>query len=135
MQTISGSYFRSSSQPPIKAIVTFRALGLVSLLAALAVGGYLFMAQAKTVGPTSEAGEQATQQAAAHVGAANFQAAAPLLQAHHAQNGTYAGAVVPPNLGVSLVRADATSYCLQAGTPPSQQHVVGPAGPPAPGPC
>ena len=74
------------------------------------------MAQAKTVGPTSEAGQRATEQAAAQVSAANFQAAAPVLAAHQAQNGTYAGAVLPPSFGVALVRADASSYCLQAGT-------------------
>ena len=112
-----------------------RSLSLVSLLVALAIGGYVFTTQMRTTGPTSEAGQRATEQAAAQASAANFQAAAPVLQAHHAQNATYAGAVVPPNLGVMLARADATSYCLQAGTGGAVQHVVGPAGAPAPGPC
>ena len=115
--------------------MTIRSLSLISLLIALAVGGYLFMTQMRTTGPTSEAGARATEQAAAQAGAANFHAAAPVLQAHHAQTGTYAGAVVPPNLGVTLVRADATSYCLEAGTGAAVQHVVGPAGTPAAGAC
>jgi hypothetical protein len=115
--------------------MTIRSLSLVSLLVALAIGGYLFTAQMRTAGPTSEAGRQATEQAAAQVAAANFQAAAPILQAHHAQNGTYAGAVVPPNLGVILGRADAASYCLQAGTGATAQHLIGPGGSPQPGAC
>jgi len=115
--------------------MTLRSLGLISLLIALAIAGYLFMAQAKTVGPTSEAGQRATEQAAAQVSAANFQAAAPVLAAHQAQNGTYAGAVLPPSFGVALVRADASSYCLQAGTGGAVLHVVGPGGTPVPGPC
>jgi hypothetical protein len=115
--------------------VTLRSLGLVSLLAALAIGGWLFFAQAREAGPTSELGERAQAQAGAHVVAANFQSAAPILQAHHAETGTYAGAVVPPNLGITLVRADGASYCLQAGTGGAVQHVVGPGGSPAPGLC
>ena len=115
--------------------MTVRSLSLVSLLIALAIGGYLFTTQTRTAGPTSEAGQRATEQAAAQASAANFQAAAPVLQAHHAQNATYAGAVLPPNLGVMLVRADATSYCLQTGTGGDAQHLVGPAGAAAPGPC
>jgi hypothetical protein len=118
-----------------KGRVTIRSLSLVSLLVALAIGGYLFTTQMQTAGPTSDAGQRATEQAAAQAAAANFQAAAPILQAHHAQNGTYAGATVPPNLGVVLVRADAASYCLEAGTGESLQHVVGPGGAPAAGTC
>jgi len=115
--------------------MTLRGLGIVSLLLALAIGGYLFMAQAKTVGPTSEAGQRATSEASAQVSAANFQAAAPVLAAHQAENGTYAGAVLPPSFGVALMRADATSYCLQAGTGGAVQHMIGPGGSPAPGTC
>jgi hypothetical protein len=115
--------------------MAIRSLSLVSLLVALAIGGYLLTAQMRSAGPTSEAGQRATEQASAQVAAANFQAAAPILQAHHAQAGTYAGAVVPPNLGVVLARADATSYCLQARTGATVQHVVGPGGSPLPGAC
>jgi len=115
--------------------VTIRGLGIVSMLVALAIGGYLFTAQMRSAGPTSEAGRAATGQAAAQASAANFHAAAPVLQAHHAQNGTYAGAIVPPSLGVTLVRADVASYCLQAGTGSTTQRLIGPAGSPAPGSC
>jgi hypothetical protein len=115
--------------------MTVRSLGLVSLLAALAVGGWLFFAQAREAGPTSDVAERAQADANANVAATNFQSAVPLLQAHHAQAGTYTGAVLPPNLGVTLVRADTTSYCLQAGAGAAVQHVVGPGGSPASGPC
>ena len=115
--------------------MTLKTFGLVSVLASLALVGYLFVAQSKEAGPTSQAARQAQASAAAGAAAASFQAAAPVLQAHFAQAGTYAGAVVPPSHGVTLVRADGTSYCLQAGTEETARHVVGPAGPPAPGPC
>jgi hypothetical protein len=115
--------------------MTLRGLSFVSLLAALAIGGYLFYAQTKTVGPTSEAAERAEQQAGAEVATANFQAAAPVLQAHYAEHATYAGAPLTPNYGVTLVRGDATSYCLQTNTGDAVQHLVGPAGAPTPGPC
>jgi hypothetical protein len=115
--------------------VTVRALGIVSLLVALAIGGWIFFAQARSTGPTSDLGKRAEHQAKAQAGAANFRLAVPVLQAHYAENGTYAGAGLPPNYGVTLVRADASSYCLQAGTGTSVQHVVGPGGSAAAGPC
>ena len=115
--------------------MTLKTFGLVSVLASLAIVGYLFVVQSNEVGPTSEAAQQAQADAAAGAAGASFQAAAPVLQAHFAQAGTYAGATLPPSYGVALVRADGTSYCLQAGTGETARHVVGPAGSPAPGPC
>jgi hypothetical protein len=38
---------------------------------------------------------------------------------------------LPPAYGIAVVRADAASYCLQRGA----EHVDGPNGTPAPGPC
>jgi hypothetical protein len=112
-----------------------KTLGLLSLLAALAIVGYLITVQARTTGPTSAAGQQAQAEAAAQASAASFQAAAPVLQAWHAERGTYAGAKLPPALGVALVRADDSSYCLQAGSGTAAQHLVGPGGTPPPGSC
>jgi hypothetical protein len=116
-------------------IVTLKGLGLVSLLIALAIGGYLYAQQAKTVGPTSQVATQAEAQAIAGVAATNFQAAAPVLQDWLAEHGTYAGAALPPGYGVTVARADAVSYCLQAGTSVAVSHQVGPTGPVLPGPC
>lgn len=112
-----------------------KTFGLVSLLAALAVAGWLFMAQAKEVGPTSERGQQAQADAAAGVAGTNFRAAAMQLEAYRAQAGSYAGATLPPTFGVVLARADASSYCLQAGSGAAVQHHAGPGGSSAPGPC
>jgi hypothetical protein len=108
-----------------------RSLGLVFLLVSLAVGGYLFAQQSKSDGPASTVALQAETQAAAAASATNFDAALPELQAWFADHGTYAGVSLPPAFGVTVVRADATSYCLQAG----DAHETGPGGSPAPGPC
>jgi hypothetical protein len=115
--------------------VTLKGLGLISLLITLAIGGYLYAQQAKTVGPTSEVVTQAEAQASAGVAATNFQAAAPVMQDWLTEHGTYAGAALPAGYGVAVARADAVSYCLQAGTGVAVQHQVGPTGPVQPGPC
>lgn len=115
--------------------MTVRGLALVSLAAALAIGGWLFAQQAKTTGPTSELAEQAQADASAGVAGVNFQAASVELQAWYAEHGTYAGAALSPGYNVVLRRAEAASYCLQAGSGTTVQHVVGPNGAPQPGPC
>ena len=113
-----------------------RVLGLPSLLVVLVIGGYLYAKDAKTNGPTSPTVTQAIAQANTAVAATNFQGADTAMQAFFAQSSTYAGATLPPGSGVVLVRADATSYCLQVtaadGTP---QHENGPGGQPQPGAC
>ena len=101
------------------------------LILSLAIGGFLFVKQSQTAGPTSSVGTQAETQAAAAAAATDFAAAQPVLQAWYADNGTYAGVTLPPVYGMTVVRADATSYCLQTGT----EHEAGPAGQPQPGPC
>jgi hypothetical protein len=111
------------------------ALGLVSLVGALAlVGGLLFM-NAKQSGPTAAQSQHVEQQAQGVAAAASFGQAAIELEALHAQAGTYVGAQLPASFAVTLVRADAASYCLQAGAGTAVQHLVGPGGQPAPGPC
>lgn len=86
-------------------------------------------------GPTSATAQQAEQEANAAVASMNFTAAATQLEAFHAENATYAGAAMPPAFGVTLVRADLASYCLQAGAGTSAQHFTGPGGAAAAGPC
>jgi len=108
-----------------------RSLGLPVLILSLAIGGFLFVKQSQTAGPTSSVGTQAETQAAAAAAATDFAAAQPVLQAWYADNGTYAGVTLPPVYGITVVRAAATSYCLQSGT----EHEAGPAGQPQPGPC
>jgi len=115
--------------------MTVRSLGLISMLCALAIGGYLFSQQMRSEGPTSEAAQNLESRASGAASTANFQAASMAMQAAYAENGTYAGAQITPSFGVALVRADTTSYCLQAGTGATAQHETGPGGTPAPGPC
>jgi hypothetical protein len=101
------------------------------MLVVLVVGGYLMTKQMKSNGPTSPPVQQAIAQAQVNVAATNFQGADTAMQAFFAQSGSYAGATLPPGSGVVLVRADATSYCLQSAT----EHENGPGGSAQLGPC
>jgi hypothetical protein len=112
-----------------------RIFGFVALFAALAVGAFLFASSSKQEGPTSSQAQTVEQQANAALGSANFQGAATQLEAEKATNGTYEGASLPPSFGVTLVRADASSYCIQTGTGSALEHETGPGGSPQPGPC
>jgi hypothetical protein len=113
-----------------------RTLGLPLLLVTLLVGGYLFMQQSKTSGPSSAVVTQAETQAESFTAGTNFQADLPVLQAWYAANGTYAGAALPLGSGTALMRADATSYCLQTtGDATAVMHEPGPNGTVQPGPC
>jgi type II secretory pathway pseudopilin PulG len=105
-----------------------RGISLLSLLVALLVAGWLLTAQ-----HSGTSKRQATQAVAEAQQAANgvaFQQAQTELEAYHALNGTYAGASLG-GFGVTLVRADASSYCVQD----SASHLAGPGGKPAPGAC
>jgi Tfp pilus assembly protein PilE len=110
-----------------------RGISLVSLLATLLVAGWLLTAQnghSPTRSETTQAVDRA-QQAAAGI---TFQQAETQLEQSHALNGTYAGASVA-GFGVTLVRADAASYCLQTGSGTAVSHLAGPGGAAASGPC
>jgi hypothetical protein len=108
-----------------------RALGLPALLVVLCIGGYLAVKNMGSSGPTAPPVRQAITQASADVAAANFEGADEAMQAFYTQNGTYAGATLPPGTGVVIVRSDASSYCLQAGA----EHENGPGGQAQPGGC
>jgi hypothetical protein len=112
-----------------------RGFGLVSLVCALAIAAGLWMLMAGETGPTSERVKQAEAEATAAAGSINFSQAALELEAYRLENGTYAGAALPPAFGVTVARADASTYCLQAGAGAAIQHFAGPGGTPAPGAC
>jgi type II secretory pathway pseudopilin PulG len=112
-----------------------RAFGLISIVVSLALVGILWALTMQHSGPTSATAKQAERDATAAVSAINFTAAATQLEAYHAENATYVGATVPPSFGVTLVRTDAASYCLQTGVGASAQHFAGPGGAAAAGPC
>ncbi|TML02841.1 MAG: hypothetical protein E6G36_10890 [Actinobacteria bacterium] len=112
-----------------------RAFGLVSIVCTLALVAILMAMNMRQNGPASPTAKRAEKEAIAAVASLNFTGAATELEAFHAENDTYAGATLPPAFGVTLVRADAASYCLQAGVGAAVQHFTGPGGTPAAGPC
>jgi hypothetical protein len=112
-----------------------RGFGVVAMVCSLAIVAVLMALNMSHNGPTSQSAKQAEADATAAVGSLNFTGAATELEAYKAEHATYAGAVLPPAFGVTFVRGDAVSYCLQAGVGGSIQHYVGPGGTPAAGPC
>ena len=64
---------------------------------------------------------------------ARFAVAQINLQTQLRATGSYAAAAMPA--GAVLVRADATSYCVQVGPPGTISHLAGPSGAAAPGGC
>ena len=112
-----------------------RAFGLISLVVSLALVAIMWALTMQHSGPTSSSAKRAEADATAAVSSLNFTAAATQLEAFHAENATYAGAALPPSFGVMLVRADAASYCLQAGVGGAVQHFAGPGGTASAGPC
>ncbi|MEP6978551.1 MAG: hypothetical protein ABI948_10910 [Thermoleophilia bacterium] len=111
-----------------------RAVTLISLLSALVVGVYLFGAGSRAAGPTSQAANSAESKGIAAAATVNFQQAAAALEQTHAVSGTYAETNLA-GFGVTLMRADAASYCIQTTVGTSVQHQTGPGGGPVPGPC
>jgi len=112
-----------------------RVFGLVSMVCSLAIVAVLMAVSMGHNGPTSKSTKRAEAQATAAVGSLNFTGAATELEAYKSEHATYAGAVLPPAFGATLVRADASTYCLQAGIGGTVQHFIGPGGTPAAGPC
>ena len=105
-----------------------RGVGLLSLVVALLAAAYMVSAQ---LSPTSQ--QSATKeiaQARQTAAGVKLQQGAFAIEQFHALNGTYAATTLG-HLGVKLVRADASSYCLQAGA----EHLAGPGGSPEPGRC
>ena len=104
-----------------------RAISLVSLLVTLLVVGWMLTAQH---GSNDRKTSQEIAQAEQSASGISFQQAQTELEAHHALDGTYAGAALA-GFGVTVARADASSYCIQDAS----SHLDGPGGTAAPGPC
>jgi hypothetical protein len=107
---------------------------MVALLSLAAMGG-LLAAQGKNQGPTSAAVTRAESQAVATAASAVFSPVDQVLQVDDSQTGTYVGAELPPGSGVTLARATATSYCLEADLSGTPVHENGPGGTPDTGRC
>jgi Tfp pilus assembly protein PilE len=110
-----------------------RGVSILSLLVALLVAGWLLTAQQRS-GPSGHTASQAVARAQQTASGLTFQQAQVQLEQFHALNGTYAGASTA-GFGATLVRADASSYCVQAGEADSTTHLSGPGGEPSSGPC
>jgi hypothetical protein len=105
-----------------------RALGTVSLLVTLVAIGWMLTAQQS--GSSRKQETQAVDRAQAAANGVAFAQAQAQLEQQHALNGTYAGTSLA-GFGVTLARADASTYCIQnAGA-----HLAGPGGVAAAGPC
>lgn len=111
-----------------------RSLGVVSLLASLALAGWLVTAQMKREGPAAKSASTAIAQATSAATTLTFRQAETALEQARSLNGTYAGADLA-GFGVTLVRADASSYCIQASQGSTLSHESGPGGAPTAGPC
>ena len=111
-----------------------RTFGLISITATLVVVAYMWTRSAQDATSPSAL---ATENDAAKVTASfNLQQAAPAMELWRSANGTYSGGSLDAAWGVTVVRADATSYCLQTGVAPNVQHLDGPGGnAPVDGPC
>jgi hypothetical protein len=110
-----------------------RGLGLISLLVALGVAGFIMNAQLQG-SPSQGSAQQEIDRAKQTVAAVAFQQAGVALEQTHALSGTYAGTSLD-GFGVRLVRADAASYCVESGSGPNVMHLAGPGGAPSPGAC
>ena len=104
-----------------------RAVSLVSLLVTLLVVGWMLTAQHSS---NDRKTSQEIARAEESASGVSFQQAQTELEAHHALDGTYAGASLG-GFGVTLTRADASTYCIQDAT----SHLDGPSGAVAAGPC
>lgn len=78
---------------------------------------------------------QVENKAGGSVATANLGSAATAMQAYVTEFGTYAGATLPGGTGTTIVRADASAFCLQYGTGEGITHLTGPNGEALPGPC
>jgi len=103
-----------------------RGVPLLSLVVALLVGAFLWSGQTSGSAHPDREVAQARQAASA----VTFQQAQSALEDFRAVNSTYAGASLA-GFGVTLARADASSYCIQAGG----SHLARPGGTVQPGSC
>jgi hypothetical protein len=103
-------------------------IGLV--VAAVAVGGWKSLLPG---GSGSKEVTNAVSNVLDTVTSAQFTGAKATLDAQRNATGSYEGAPVSPP--ITLVRADATSYCIEYAQGPVLQHLAGPGGRPAPGHC
>jgi hypothetical protein len=93
------------------------------LIAAIFVApGWIFMAYV-----VGQGGGTRGTQAAEFTANAALASAAQVMGAHHATHGTFVGADLTSVPGTRLVRADAATFCAEAGAGPYVHHLDGTA--------
>ena len=100
-------------------------------IAAVADGGWRVLLPAG--GDSQKQIEQGVSAVLGTISSAELTGAEATLDVQRSSTGSYAGA--PLTAPVTLVRADATSYCIQVVRGSAAAHVAGPGGSPAAGPC
>jgi hypothetical protein len=100
-------------------------------VAAVAFGGWRMLLPAS--GSDAKQVEGAVSSVLDTLTRAQFTGAQATLDAQRNATGSYEGA--PVALPVTLVRADASSYCIQYAQGAVVRHLAGPGGTPEPGPC
>ena len=121
----------------------FTGSAMISLLMAVVVAGVLWQTGVLGGGSSSATSPEAVArdeaQANAVAAQSNLLAAGPAAQAYFAEHGTYEGLTLTPYdasaTGISVVRADATSFCLQTAAGTQVFSLRGPGGGVVPGPC
>jgi hypothetical protein len=103
----------------------------ILVIGAAAFGGWYTLNSASD--RTTKAAGESADALVDGVARAYFTGAEASLAVQRSATGSYAGAVL--RTPMTLVRADASSYCIQLDRPSGQQHVNGPGGAPVPGPC
>ena len=106
-------------------------LSLGLMIAAVAVGGWRMLLPGAD-SASSDVSAGVTSLVSTTMRAA-FTGAQANVDAQRNATGSYAGASVQPP--ITLVRANAASYCLQLEQRAVLQHLVGPGGTPLPGAC
>lgn len=100
-------------------------------IAALAIGGWKMLLP--TASDSSKEAVGAVSAVVDTITSAQFTGARATLDAQRNATGSYADAPLTPPM--TLVHADATSYCIEYAQGPVLQHLVGPGGSPQPGHC
>jgi hypothetical protein len=112
---------------------------LLALAAVAAMWQFGVFGGGSSSATTPQAIEHDTQQAGAVTAQSNLQAAGPAAQAFFAENGTYAGlnltAYDASATGITVVSADAASYCVQTSAGTQVFSLRGPGGSVVAGPC
>ena len=122
---------------------SYRGAPAISLLLALVAVGAMWQMGVFGGGSSSATTPQAIQhdeqQAGSVAATSNLQAAGPAAQAYFAEHGSYEGLTLTQYdasaAGISVVSADAASYCLQTVAGTQVFSLRGPGGSVVAGPC